>query len=444
MRDNYLLKRTEILIVFANNEEFKGFKEFISGKTSIKVGNTFFVAGREITPIIAYNYHICCFLTSSPVGGLSISAELNNVANYFENLAYIVNIGCCATAKKKVEKDVIFAEKIFDADLKKEEKRGTKYYCSENKHLHFDNAIKAFVDGFKCQDFKAMYEPIISSSSLVRNFWKKRSYLKQYPTGKGIEMEGKAVSDYALQRGIEWMLIKGTSDNAIKKDSSALQRPMTKYATQLFFGLLKKELLKRKRLPVFVGGAVAPGCEFNDRDSYINVENDSFELGKTLYEANYKVVNGLGLGVGTSLLASAYDYCISNSINEISECVEVFPFPRMIGQKVNNLSEFYRKHRKMMIDKSLIGIFIFGDNSKKGKSNGLQEEYDECGASMLPRFVIPTEGYYSCDLFDSHSYKGMSDVIAKNCKKIKKENSFSNNLKIIMKSIQDLDEYFYN
>lgn len=438
LRDTYILKRTEILIVLANDKEAKGFNKALANE-GIVIGKSIDIDGAMIFPFISNGYHMCYFVSNRI--GSGVRTALETVASKFQNLNYIVNLGCCATKKECVENDVIYAECIFDAELRKEEEVKTIYYCSVNRHLHSGNNIKIFLNGLDNKEYKIIYGPIISSSAVVKENETKTKYLEAYPTAEGIEMEGVNLSEYALAQKIEWILIKGTSDNCSNKKGGAGQEKVTTYASNLFFELIKNNVLKKMKPAIFIGGAVAPDYEFNHVEEYKNVEQQSYELGKAVYCKNFKIINGLGVCVGTSLVASAYDYCFGGSGNEIADCIETFPFPRRIGKPVN---ELYRAHRKRMIDKSTIALFIFGDGTKKGKNNGMFDEYEEARACLLPRLVIPSKGYYSEELFNQWTYDAFGEKAIKECKKIKISNSFRKNISIALKAINEMDLYFYS
>ena len=437
MRDSYILKRTEILIAIVNEDETKGFLKFI-GEQNFQIGKPFTIDRIDVTPMIVHGYHIC-FFSVYKVGSVSMITALGRIAESFKNLKYIVNIGCCASKEKQVKDIVICAKKIFDADTRKEDIK-TKYYGIVNEHLYADNSIETFVNGFKEQGCQYLYKPIISSSAIVKNKVLKKKYLKTYPVAVGIEMEGFGLSSYALSKKVEWMLIKGTSDNGVKKNGGEGQEKATILACKLFFGLLEHNKLEKARPSIFISGAVAPGYEFDHEYEYKQIEKESFLLGKTLLEKNYKIINGLGLCVGTSLLASAYDYCLKQCGLEINDVIETLPFPRMIDKPCNDL---YRINRKKLIEKSLISIFVFGDNNKKGKENGMHDEYEGAISCYLPRFVIPYLGYYSEELSKKHLYSEMEEIVKKECKKINVANDFETNLSIVLDAIEIMDKTYY-
>ena len=214
MQDSYIYNRTEILIVVVNKDEKKGFLNYID-ENHYQVGKTFEVDHINVTSMIVNGYHIC-FFYAFELGGVKMMEKLERVAKHFKNLKYVVNIGCCASKEKKAGDTVICAKKIYDADTRKEEIK-TKYYGIVNEHLHECNAIESFISGFKDENCKYLYKPMISSSAVVSKKRLKKKYFNTYPVAVGIEMEGLGISSYALAKNIEWLLIKGTSDNGVKK-----------------------------------------------------------------------------------------------------------------------------------------------------------------------------------------------------------------------------------
>lgn len=446
-KTKYYYKRTEIFLFIANEEELKAFNTFIESHNII-ISSTITINKYQVKLFRYNNYHIAMTCPMS-TGGRGASDVLHNVANEFPNLQYVVNIGCCATTSRKVKNEVVFADKVFDADLRKEKKNGTEYAIGENKHSTLSNRIKLNIELLSGKDYSLVLEPMISSSAVIKNKITKKQYVKAYPYASGIEMEGLAISDYALMRNIEWMVIKGTSDNGIRKKGGHNQKKATINAFDVFFKILNNKLLPLERVKVFVSGAVESDLEKNNHDLYLEVETNSYLLGESLLKNNYKIINGLGYGVGFGLVSSAYSYHRNDTSDPFSTFMEVFPFPRTKDvKKKESVRAFYQENRNNMINQCLLSLFVYGRNTDVNQYNGMIDEFNIAGGYYLPRIVLPTEGFISNRLYETAMDSLPKDIgdslVVEIYRSIgNNKNNFSEQIKIAILLLGSLDNMFY-
>ena len=444
VRKNYILKRTEILILIVNKNELRGFKTKLND-CGVKEGEPIRINDTEVHPFIANGYHVCYFLLPGKSGPTEVWKAFDAVADEFPNLKYIANIGCCATTEEEVRDVVLIAERVFDADSRKEEKKAI-YTGPSREHYSSGNYLKEAAYEIK-EEAKAKYDVdycgIISSSAVVKNGELKSKYISAYPSGEGIEMEGIALSNYAFSRKIEWLMIKGTSDNCTDKEGGKGQDKATYNASDVFFELLKKTVLQKMRPTVFIGGAFSS----ISKKKCFEVEDNSEYLGTELLKNDYKLITGLGLIVGTNILAAAYRYCNGLKNNNYEEYIETFPFPRTInGQKKELLMPIYNSNRQHMMEKSVISMFIYGRKYKEGKYNGLINEFNDAYSENLLRFVIPTKKTCSDHLFDllkENHFDGMNGIIDDDYKKINTNTQFKDAVAIVLKNIDRIDRHFF-
>ena len=447
LREKYILKRTEIIVLIVNEKELDGFRLKLE-KANVKEGKAIRINDTEVHPFIANGYHICYYLLPGKNGPAEAWKSFSIIADEFPNLKYIVNIGCCATVENKVENIVLVAERIFDADARKEEKDGPFYTRDSNRHYSSGNYLKEAVYSIKNEtnlEYKVDYSGIISSSALIRNKEAKAKYTSAYPSGGGIEMEGTALSDYALSRNIEWLMIKGTSDNGINKRGRKGQDIAAYNATDVFLRLLSKEtVLPKMRPSVFIGGAFSS----ISKKKCFEVEENSEFLGTELLNNNYKLITGLGLIVGTNVLASAYSFCNGPKNDNYEEFIETFPFPRTINKKKKErLMPLYVGNRQHMMKKSIISIFIYGRKYKSGRYNGLKDEFDYASSEKLLRFVIPTKktcSNYLFELLKQNSFDGISGIIDNDYKNINTSTPFKDAVAMVLKNIDKIDHFFFS
>ena len=441
IQKKYLLNRTEVLLYVANKEETKAIKEKL---TLMNVFiNIDLVVGEQTVLFFKYhNYHVA-LLVGESIGGRACYNVISKVGKEFPNLQYVVNIGCCAKTLKKAGNQVIFAERVFDADLRKEEKDGTKYSISENKHTLLSNRINTNCEKLFGKDYKLIFGPIVASAAVVKSIKLKKRYYKTYPYAKAIEMEGIAISDYAIGRGIEWILIKGVSDNGVRKNGSEGQYNATANAFSVFMRLLEHSMLDLQRMKVFVGGAVKDV----DDSTALNIEDNCAALGNTLFKNDCKIINGLGAIVGNSLVAAAYVYRKNEDEVPFSSLIDLYPFPRTQdkNRKMNALS-LYEKNRNVMINQCVVSLFIYGRDRKSDEYNGLANESDKAGAIGIPRIVVPTKAFLSQKLYQiikDNFYDGIKDKEYITLFDSLEDKPFNKQIEIVVSLLKQLDDVLY-
>lgn len=444
LQKSYLFKRTEILICLANEDELTGFLKFLDHINVTKIIKLE-IEKYEVY-IFKYKFFHICYFVSANIGARAVFESLKKIGDKFPNLQYVVNIGCCATVEKNTTNTVIIADRIFDGGLGKETKNGTQYAVAENRHIKLANKIRNALRRLpNTYGYEIEYKPLIATNRVVKNEKEKNKLIKVYPYAAGIEMEGMAISDYALLRRIEWIVIKGISDNAVNKNGSEGQERASFYAAELFFIMLDKNVLKFNRPSIFVSGAL------NRKKKYRGIrkiEDNCIFLGDSLLKKGYKIINGLGYVVGTCLVSATYKYRRDRGCDAFSDYMEVYPFPRSEDIKTERIKEFYNINRETMVKQSLVSLFVYGKNTSKSVYNGVKEEYDISGENMLPRIIIPCKGFFSNQLFDRYirtKPDGIdSDVFINKYKEMSINNSFEKNVEIALSLLEILDDYFYN
>ena len=448
LRKQYILRRTDALIYIANNKELEGF-EIELQKRGLLSSSSFEIFGYEIKFFKYRDFHIC-YLIGSKIGPAEVYCVLNNVGIEFPNLKYVVNIGCCATVEKRVKNSVIFAERVFDADLRKETELGTLFDGKENRHSKLTNRIRNKLNKIENKQYEVLYKPLISSSALVKNRKSKKERINAYPYAAGIEMEGVAISDYALSRNIEWIIIKGTSDNAIKKGGSMHQKEVTSFATDLFFELIELDALENNNPQVFVGGAIGEDEEkLLDKNSRKRIEENCIYLGRKLLENHYKIISGYGNIVGPCMLFGAYSFMKEKGSSKLSNHIEVSPFPRLSDKHYNTAMQYYQSNRDNMITQCLAAIFVYGRNTDPEEYNGVKDEFDKAGSKDLIRFAIPVTNYYSDFLYSilkNDHFDGIGNLkhFEHKLNSLSKTPNFKKAVDIVIEMINIIDDYYFD
>ncbi len=158
--------------------------------------------------------------------------------------------------------------------------------------------------------------------------------------------------------------------------------------------LILEEIEKRfKKKTIFISGSAETYLPYEKNDAI----NFMHVLSRTIIESNFRIVNGFGWGVGSSIINGALEPIYKKPLKYSESQLVLRPFPQFEsgGKKLPELWDGYRHN---MISLSGISIFIFGNKDVDGKivdANGLLREFDishEAGNICIP---IGCTGYVS-------------------------------------------------
>lgn len=156
---------------------------------------------------------------------------------------------------------------------------------------------------------------------------------------------------------------------------------------------IKNRYLRRT---VFISGAAEDyGGSYSEAEIKEFVRN----LSAALIHADYRIVNGYGLGFGAEVLNGA-TIQIRTEHKSFDEFMKVMPFP----QGLPDPRAAWTQYRREMIQGTGISIFLMGNKKDKASgnivhSNGMQEEYDISKGNG--NFLIPVgaTGYKTEELW---------------------------------------------
>jgi hypothetical protein len=154
-----------------------------------------------------------------------------------------------------------------------------------------------------------------------------------------------------------------------------------------------------RRNTVFISGAAhsyAPQGEVKSNEFVFN-------LSKEIIEADFNIVSGFGLGIGSSVITGALEHIYMKKGETIrSERLVLRPFPQY-SSAPSHLKKLWTEYRKDMLSFSGIALFLFGNKLNDDKvvlSNGMREEFEiakEKGLFLLP---IGAAGYMAKELWN--------------------------------------------
>ncbi|TXG75897.1 hypothetical protein E6Q11_06085 [Candidatus Dojkabacteria bacterium] len=139
-----------------------------------------------------------------------------------------------------------------------------------------------------------------------------------------------------------------------------------------------------KSRTIFISGAAH---EYGSRWATSDVLQFVHKLGGQLVANDYRLVTGLGLGIGSTVLDGALQQIYHVQRRSLSDQLIIRPFPQSLqGQQL------WRAYREDMLDFAGMAVFMFGnklggDPPSVQRSNGVMEEFDiacQKGIKVLP------------------------------------------------------------
>ncbi|WP_299183952.1 SIR2 family protein [uncultured Chryseobacterium sp.] len=160
-----------------------------------------------------------------------------------------------------------------------------------------------------------------------------------------------------------------------------------------------EEIEKRyKKQTIFISGS-AEIYDPLDRNSALGFIHN---LSKIIIKNDYRIVNGFGWGVGSSVINGALEEIYNNPKKHSESQLILKPFPQFeTGKK--KLNEMWEEYRQNMISKCGIAIFIFGNkqvNDKIEVANGVIREFEIAHQNGCICIPIGLTGYASTDIYN--------------------------------------------
>lgn len=130
-----------------------------------------------------------------------------------------------------------------------------------------------------------------------------------------------------------------------------------------------------KKKTIFISGSAETYEPFDKNEAIGFVHN----LAKNIIENDFRIVNGFGWGIGSSVINGALESIYNNPIRFSESQLILKPFPQFeTGEKP--LTVLWKEYRQKMISQSGITIFIFGnkkdDKSEIIEADGLFREFE--------------------------------------------------------------------
>ncbi|HQQ74050.1 MAG TPA: SIR2 family protein [Pseudomonadales bacterium] len=161
--------------------------------------------------------------------------------------------------------------------------------------------------------------------------------------------------------------------------------------------ILKMIERKNRQKSIFISGAAHEYGAWGSEEAQNFIHN----LSQDIIKANYKIVSGFGLGVGSAVISGSLEQIYMNPRSSKVDQLVLRPFPQNVFGKIDR-KEVWRRYRKDMISYAGVAIFLFGNKIQDGsvvKSDGMRQEFDIAKESGLVLLPIGATGYVSQELW---------------------------------------------
>jgi hypothetical protein len=153
------------------------------------------------------------------------------------------------------------------------------------------------------------------------------------------------------------------------------------------------------RSNVFISGAAKTYEPRKEKEALSFVHKLSYRISSE----GYKIVSGVGYGIGSAVINGATEYVFSTNYRHLDNALVLRPFPQVVtGTKSKD--ERNLEYRNEMLRHAGIALFIFGnkDDEKGGWkiSNGMIEEFDVAIKNEVVPIPVGATGYASEELWN--------------------------------------------
>lgn len=183
--------------------------------------------------------------------------------------------------------------------------------------------------------------------------------------------------------------------------------------TDVLSAIQKKVL----RSNIFISGAAKVYDPKTERDALSFIHKLSYMISSK----GYKIVSGVGYGIGSAVINGATEYVFSTKYRHLDDALVLRPFPQVVtGTK--SKAKRNLEYRNEMMKHAGLALFVFGnkDDGKGGwkLSNGMIDEFEVATKQGVIPIPVGATGYTSEELWNkvmaspAHYYPNNSDLIA--------------------------------
>lgn len=160
--------------------------------------------------------------------------------------------------------------------------------------------------------------------------------------------------------------------------------------TEVLLAIQKKVL----RSNIFISGAAKVYDPRTEREAMSFVHKLSYKISSK----GYKIVSGVGYGIGSAVINGATEYVFSTKYRHLDDALVLRPFPQVVtGTKSKD--ERNLEYRNEMIRHAGLALFIFGNKDDENGgwklSNGMIEEFEVAIQQGVIPIPVGATGYAS-------------------------------------------------
>lgn len=165
--------------------------------------------------------------------------------------------------------------------------------------------------------------------------------------------------------------------------------------TSVLLAIQKKIL----RSNIFISGAATTYAPKTETDAVSFIHRLSYTIAKN----KYKIVSGVGLGIGRIVISGVLEYVFSTKYRHLDDALVLRPFPLAVpGQQSKSDREF--EYRTEMVRHAGIALFMYGNkddgNGKWRISTGMLEEFRIAVEQKVIPIPVGATGYASEELWN--------------------------------------------
>jgi Sir2- and TIR-associating SLOG family len=144
-----------------------------------------------------------------------------------------------------------------------------------------------------------------------------------------------------------------------------------------------------KRKTVFISGSAYEYGRFGD-----NGQRFIRDLSRSLLKSDFKIVTGLGSGVGNYIVEGALHEIYVEKKERLTDRLQVFPFPARMGISDNT----FEHYRQDIISRAGVSIFLFGNKLEDitvREADGMWQEFEIAKSHHALLIPVGASGYTS-------------------------------------------------
>lgn len=214
---------------------------------------------------------------------------------------------------------------------------------------------------------------------------------------------------FCIMRGVPKPAGRGRrraeSDYAVRKQALRIE-DLKNYGIQTHLvddyaeisDILRELNARVNRKNIFVSGSADDFAPLG-RD---RMEDLARRLGAGIMARGYRLVTGLGLGIGGAVTIGAMEELYRSPASHLDERATLRPFPQL-DPAAGTRKALWTRHRQEMIDKAGFAVFLAG-NKRAGKkiipAEGVREEFDIATGRRVYPIPVGATGHVARELWD--------------------------------------------